>query len=125
MAVFYALTPEPGQDVRPVNFGRYAYPNYPNARIGSSLDTAKKRPSTLQRHFGFYHYLRLGVASEYNTHTQGVPYSEVSLFFISKLTQCAGLISVPGSFSYNGSQARLSSSKRQNLEDLIDSANSC
>jgi hypothetical protein len=68
LAVFYAVTPEPGQDVRPVNFGRYAYPNYPNAKIG--------------------------------------------------------LVSIPGSFSYNGNQATLSSSKRQNLEDLIDSANS-
>ena len=34
LAVFIHLTPEAGVDVTPWNFGRYAYPNYPNAKIG-------------------------------------------------------------------------------------------
>ena len=32
--LFIAVTPAPAPDVRPWNFGRYAYPNYPNAKIG-------------------------------------------------------------------------------------------
>ena len=34
LAVFLSVTPQPGKDVEPTNFGRYAYPNYPNAKIG-------------------------------------------------------------------------------------------
>lgn len=36
MAVFLSVTPQPGRDSEPSNFGRYAYPNYPNAKIGTS-----------------------------------------------------------------------------------------
>lgn len=36
-----------------------------------------------------------------------------------------GLLSVPGSFSYDGERATLSSSKLRDLRELINSANSC
>ena len=34
LAVVLSVTPKPGKDVEPTNFGRYAYHNYPNAKIG-------------------------------------------------------------------------------------------
>ena len=37
LAVFLSVTPQPGKDVEPTNFGRYAYHNYPNAKIGHFL----------------------------------------------------------------------------------------
>ncbi len=30
------MTPKAGLDVRPWNFGQYAYPNYPNSKIGTN-----------------------------------------------------------------------------------------
>lgn len=37
LAVFLSVTPQPGRDSEPANFGRYAYPNYPNTKIGTSI----------------------------------------------------------------------------------------
>ena len=34
LAVFVAITPSPDSGVAPWNFGGYAYPNYPNSKIG-------------------------------------------------------------------------------------------
>ena len=34
LAIFVGITPHPAEDVHPWNFGRYAYPNYPNSKIG-------------------------------------------------------------------------------------------
>lgn len=34
LAVFVAITPSPKVGVTPWNFGGYAYPNYPNSKIG-------------------------------------------------------------------------------------------
>lgn len=37
LSAFLAVTPHPGEDVTPWNFGKYAYPNYPNSKIGNSI----------------------------------------------------------------------------------------
>lgn len=37
LAVFLAITPSPASGVAPWNFGGYAYPNYPNAKIGNTI----------------------------------------------------------------------------------------
>ena len=37
----------------------------------------------------------------------------------------AGLVSVPGSFSFNGDTAHISSSERRAIRDIIDSASVC
>lgn len=34
LSVFVALTPKPGLEIEPWNYGKYAYPNYPNSKIG-------------------------------------------------------------------------------------------
>ena len=34
LAVFITISPQPAEDIAPWNFGRYAYSNYPNAKIG-------------------------------------------------------------------------------------------
>ncbi|XP_019857967.1 PREDICTED: uncharacterized protein LOC109586231 [Amphimedon queenslandica] len=34
LAIFLGMTPHPAPGVLPWNFGRYAYPNYPNSKIG-------------------------------------------------------------------------------------------
>lgn len=34
LAIFVAMTPSPASGILPWNFGRYAYPNYPNSKIG-------------------------------------------------------------------------------------------
>ena len=34
LSAFLAVTPHPGKEVTPWNFGKYAYPNYPNSKIG-------------------------------------------------------------------------------------------
>lgn len=39
VAVFVAIAPDPAEDAQPQNFGRYAYPNYPNAKIGMIKST--------------------------------------------------------------------------------------
>ena len=35
LAVFVAVTPAPRENITPWNFGKYAYPNYPNAKLGT------------------------------------------------------------------------------------------
>lgn len=35
LAIFIGITPQSAEDVHPWNFGRYAYPNYPNSKIGT------------------------------------------------------------------------------------------
>ena len=35
LAVFVGITPSPGPGIAPWNFGKYAYPNYPNAKLGT------------------------------------------------------------------------------------------
>ena len=37
LSAFLAVTPHPGKYVTPWNFGKYAYPNYPNSKIGIIL----------------------------------------------------------------------------------------
>ena len=37
LAVFVGITPSPGPNIAPWNFGKYAYPNYPNAKLGIHL----------------------------------------------------------------------------------------
>lgn len=34
LAVFITISPKPSENITPWNFGKYAYPNYPNAKIG-------------------------------------------------------------------------------------------
>ena len=36
---FIAITPSPGEGVQPWNYGKYAYPNYPNSKIGEQVFT--------------------------------------------------------------------------------------
>ena len=36
LSVFVAVTPGPRENVTPWNFGKYAYANYPNSKIGKS-----------------------------------------------------------------------------------------
>lgn len=40
MVAFVGLTPQPGENIKPWNFGRYAYSNFPNAKIGGSNGSA-------------------------------------------------------------------------------------
>ena len=35
LIVFLEISPAPGVNVTPWNFGRYGYPNFPNAKIGT------------------------------------------------------------------------------------------
>ena len=37
LTVFVNLTPEPNVGTTPWNFGRYAYSNYPNRKIGKTI----------------------------------------------------------------------------------------
>lgn len=39
LAVFVGITPSPGPNIAPWNFGKYAYPNYPNAKIRTNQYT--------------------------------------------------------------------------------------